>query len=47
MLFQMDQKLILKQVGGFYGVVKNFISQEFDFKVADKFMSWGWVTKIT
>lgn len=36
-------KLILKQVGGFYGVVKNFISQEFDFKVADKFMSWGWV----
>lgn len=36
-------KLILKQVGGSYGVVKNLVSQEFDFKVADKFMSWGWV----
>ena len=35
-------KLILNQVGGSYGVVKNLISQEFDFKIADKFMSWGW-----
>ena len=39
-------KLILNQVGGSYGVVKNLISQEFDFKIADKFMSWDGQMKI-
>lgn len=36
-------ELVLSQVGGSYGVVENLISQEFDFKTSDKFMSWGWV----
>ena len=36
-------KLILNQVGGSYGVVQNLISQEYDLRVANKFMTWGWI----
>ena len=36
-------KLVLNQVGGSYGVVKNLISQEFDYKISNTFFSWGWV----
>ena len=36
-------KLILRQVGGSYGVVENLISQKYDLNVSDKFLSWGWI----
>ena len=35
-------KLYLKQLGGVYGTSKNLISEYFDLKISDKFLSWGW-----
>tara|TARA_B100000963_G_scaffold205973_1_gene179406 strand:+ start:329 stop:2017 length:1689 start_codon:yes stop_codon:yes gene_type:complete len=35
-------ELYLKQLGGVYGTCKNLVSEYFDLKISDKFLSWGW-----
>jgi putative transferase (TIGR04331 family) len=37
-------KLIIMQHGGSYGVMKWFVNEDYEIKIADEFLTWGWST---
>ena len=42
---EMGSKLVLSQHGGAYGQYINHFSSDYEKKIADKFLSWGWSGK--